>query len=66
MKATFWYCKNTKVKHNQEHIDETDDEEIKKILDYIRNDGKGYFAELARIIRELDGTQEEKFRKEEA
>ena len=53
------------INQYQEHIDEIDDEEIKKILSHIMNDEKEHFAELTKIIRKIDATQEEKFQKEE-
>jgi len=53
------------INQYQEHIDETDNEEIKKVLGHIRDDEKEHFAELTKIIRKLDETQEEKFQKEE-
>ena len=53
------------INQYQEHIDETDDEEIKKVLGHIRDDEKEHFAELTKIIRKIDETQEEKFQKEE-
>jgi len=53
------------VNQYQEHIDGTDNEEVKKILGHIRDDEKEHFAELTKIIRKLDATQEEKFQKEE-
>jgi len=53
------------INQYQEHIDETDNEEIKKVLAHIRNDEKEHVAELTKIIRKLDETQEEKFQKEE-
>ena len=53
------------INQYQEHIDETDNEEIKKILGHIRDDEKEHFAELTKIVRELDETQKEKFQKEE-
>lgn len=53
------------INQYQEHIDETDNEEIKKALSHIRDDEKEHFAELTKIIRKLDETQEEKFQKEE-
>ena len=48
----------------QDHIDETTDEEIKKVLGHIRDDEKEHFAELTKLIRKLDSTEEEKFQKE--
>jgi len=53
------------INQYQEHIDETDNEEIKKVLAHIRDDEKEHVAELTKIIRKLDETQEEKFQKEE-
>ena len=53
------------INQYQEHIDETDNEEIKKVLGHIRDDEKEHFAELTKIIRKLDEIQEEKFQKEE-
>ncbi|MDD3098211.1 MAG: demethoxyubiquinone hydroxylase family protein [Candidatus Pacebacteria bacterium] len=49
----------------QVHIDEIDDEEVKKVLAHIRDDEKEHVAELVKIIRKLDASQEEKFQKEE-
>ena len=53
------------INQYQEHIDETDNAEIKKVLGHIRDDEKEHVAELTKIIRKLDETQEEKFQKEE-
>ena len=53
------------INQYQEHIDEIDNEEVKKVLGHIRDDEKEHFAELVKIIRKLDETQEEKFQKEE-
>lgn len=53
------------INQYQEHIDEIDDEEVKKVLSHIRDDEKEHFAELTKLIRKLDKTQEEKFQKEE-
>ena len=53
------------INQYQKHIDEVDNEEVKKILNHIRNDEKEHFAELTKIIRKLDEIQEEKFQKEE-
>lgn len=48
----------------QKHIDAIDDEEVKKMLQHIVDDEKEHYAELTKIIRKLDKTQEEKFQKE--
>jgi len=53
------------INQYQEHIDETDDEEVKKVLSHIRDDEKEHVAELTKLIRKLDEAQEEKFQKEE-
>ncbi len=53
------------INQYQEHIDEADDEEVKKILSHIRDDEKEHFAELTKIIRKLDEIQEKKFQKQE-
>ena len=53
------------INQYQEHIDEANDEEIKKTLGHIRDDEKEHFAELTKLIRKLDETQEEKFQEEE-
>ena len=52
------------INQYQEHIDEIDDDEAKKVLGHIRDDEKEHVAELIKIIRKLDDTQEEKFQKE--
>lgn len=49
----------------QDHIELTDNPEIKKALSHIRDDEKEHFAELTKLIRKLDKTEEEKFKKEE-
>ncbi len=53
------------INQYQEHIDAIDNEDIKKVLGHIRDDEKEHFAELTKIIRKLDTTQEAKFQKEE-
>ncbi len=53
------------INQYQEHIDETENKEIKKVLGHIRDDEKEHMAELTKLLRELDSTQEEKFKKEE-
>ena len=53
------------INQYQEHIDEIDEEEVKRVLGHIRDDEKEHFAEIVKIIRKLDKTQEEKFQKEE-
>ena len=53
------------INQYQEHIDDMNDDEAKKVLGHIRDDEKEHVAELVKIIRKLDATQEEKFQKEE-
>jgi len=53
------------INQYQQHIDEADNEEVKKVLGHIRDDEKEHLAELTKIIRKLDETQEEKCQKEE-
>lgn len=53
------------INQYQEHIDEIDDEGVKEILGHVRDDEKEHVAEITKIIRKLDETQEEKFQKEE-
>ncbi|HHE76614.1 MAG TPA: hypothetical protein ENL27_01365 [Candidatus Parcubacteria bacterium] len=53
------------INQYQDHIDEIDNEEIKKVLSHIRDDEKEHVAELIKVIRKLDEVQEEKFQKEE-
>ncbi len=52
------------INQYQRHIDETDNEKIKEVLSHIRDDEKEHFAELTKLIQELDATQKEKFQKE--
>jgi len=49
------------INQYQEHIDEIDNEKVKKILSHIRDNEKEHAAEITKIIRELDTIQEEKF-----
>ena len=53
------------INQYQEHIDDINDDEAKKVLSHIRDDEKEHVAELIKVIRKLDATQEEKFQKEE-
>lgn len=53
------------INQYQEHIDETDNEEIKSFLSHVRDDEKEHVAELTKLLGKLDQTQEEKFQKEE-
>ena len=53
------------INQYQEHIDDINDDEAKKVLGHIRDDEKEHVAELIKIIRRLDATEEEKFQKED-
>jgi len=53
------------INQYQEHINEVDDEEIKKVLTHVMNDEKEHVAELTKLLQELDTTEKEKFEKEE-
>jgi len=53
------------INQYQNHIDETDNEKIKEVLSHIRDNEKEHFAELVKLIQELDPIQKEKFQKEE-
>ena len=53
------------INQYQEHIDEIDDEEAKKVLEHIMADEKEHVAELTKLIAKLDNIQQEKFQKEE-
>ena len=52
------------INQYQEHIDEVDDEEIKKVLTHVMNDEKEHVAELTKLLQQIDATQKEKFEKE--
>jgi len=52
------------INQYQEHIDDINDDEAKKVLGHIRDDEKEHVVELIKIIRRLDATEEEKFQKE--
>lgn len=49
----------------QKHIDVLKSDEAKRVLEHIRDDEKEHVAELTKLIRLLDGTQEAKFKKEQ-
>ena len=52
------------INQYQEHIDEVDDEEVKKVLTHVMNDEKEHVAELTKLLQQVDATQKEKFEKE--
>jgi rubrerythrin len=52
------------INQYQEHIDDLEDDEARDVLEHIRDDEKEHVAELTKLIRKLDPTQEKKFQKE--
>jgi len=52
------------INHYQVHIDATDNPEIQKLLGHIRDEEKEHVAELVKLLRQLDPTEDEKFQKE--
>jgi len=52
------------INQYQEHIDEVDDEEVKKVLTHVMNDEKEHVAELTKLLQQVDAIQKEKFEKE--
>jgi len=53
------------INQYQEHVDEAEDKEVKELLSHIRDDEKEHVAELTKLIRKKDLTQDKKFEKEE-
>lgn len=51
------------VNQYQKHIDETDNQEVKKALSHIRDEEKEHVAELLKVIRKLDEIQEQMLQK---
>ncbi len=49
----------------QKHIDVLINDEAKHVLEHVRDDEKEHVAELMKLIRQLDETQEAKFKKEQ-
>jgi hypothetical protein len=52
------------INHYQTHIDATDNPDIQKLLGHIRDEEKEHVAELVKLLRQLDPTEDEKFLKE--
>ena len=52
------------INQYQEHIDTLENEEARRVLEHIRDDEKEHFAELTKLIQQLDSVQAEKFKKE--
>ena len=53
------------INQYQEHIDTIGEDEARYVLEHIRDDEKEHIAELIKLIRKLDPTQDQKFEKEE-
>lgn len=53
------------ISQYQEHADEAEDKEVKKVFAHIRDDEKEHVAELTKLIRKKDQVQDKKFEKEE-
>ncbi len=49
----------------QKHINVLKSDDAKRILEHIRDDEKEHVAELTKLIRQMDETQEAKFKKEQ-
>ncbi|MBA7667910.1 hypothetical protein ES703_76011 [subsurface metagenome] len=49
----------------QKHISVLKSDEAKRVLEHIRDDEKEHVAELTKLIRQMDETQEAKFKKEQ-
>jgi len=49
----------------QKHIGALKSDEAKRVLEHIRDDEKEHVAELMKLIRQMDETQEAKFKKEQ-
>ncbi|MEK7817424.1 MAG: hypothetical protein AAB281_04135 [Actinomycetota bacterium] len=54
------------INNYQTHIDATDNADIQKVLGHIRDEEKEHMAELVKLIRQLDPTEDEKFAEEGA
>lgn len=52
------------INNYQTHIDATDNPDIQRVLGHIRDEEKEHMAELVKLIRQLDSTEDEKFQKE--
>ena len=49
------------INQYQERVSQSNDEEIKHIIEHIRDEEKEHIAELVQPIRKLDNAQGEKF-----
>lgn len=52
------------INQYQEHIDTIDDDEVREILEHIRDDEKEHVVQLTKLIQKLDPLQAEMFKKE--
>jgi rubrerythrin len=49
------------INQYQAHIDKIDNEEVKDLLEHIRNDEKEHVAEITHLLARIDSIQREKF-----
>lgn len=52
------------INQYQDHIDETDNEEVKHLLTHIMTEEKEHMAEIVKLLRKLDPDQDKKFQEE--
>jgi len=52
------------INQYQDHIDETDNEEVKYLLTHIMIEEKEHVAEIVKLLRKLDSDQDKKFQEE--
>ena len=52
------------INQYQNHLEETNNKEVKKILFHIIEEEKEHVAELINLLKKLDQSQKEKFQKE--
>lgn len=52
------------INNYQIHIDESTSDEHKKVLGHIRDEEKEHAAELVKLLRQFDKTENEKFEEE--
>jgi len=52
------------INQYQDHIDETDNEEVKHLLTHIMIEEKEHVAEIVKLLRKLDSDQDKKFQEE--
>lgn len=52
------------INQYQDHIDAIANEEVKRLLEHIRDEEKEHVAELVKLLRKLDKVQDDSFKKE--